>query len=133
MKIVTLITCGDTAEASIIQGHLQNEGIPCFLTNQNYTNLYPSFNGIMGAGVQIQINEEDAERATNIIRKTYPEVYGDIKENINCPYCKSENLKISFGKHKYMKYFFILFSLLLIFPLSKIKTSYICKDCKAEF
>ena len=133
MRVVSLITCDDSAEASIIQGHLQNEGIPCFLTNQNFTNLYPNFNGVMGTGVQIQVNESDFERAAEIIKETHPEVYGNIQEKVSCPNCKSESVKISFGKRKYLKYFYIFLSLLLFYPLEKIKISYICKDCKTEF
>jgi len=133
MKIIPLMTCNDNVEAKLIQGHLQNEGIPCFLTNQNYTNLYPGMSGSMGTGIQIQVNEEDAERASDIIRKTYPESYGNLKEKVSCPNCKSENIKISFGKHKYLKYLYFFVSLLTFIPMSKVETSYICKDCKKEF
>lgn len=133
MKTVTLMTCGDSVEASIIQGHLQNEGIPCFLTNQHYTSLYPSFNGTLGTGVQILVRDADLERAAEIIKKVYPELYGDLQLKVTCPNCKSERIKISFGEKRFLKYFYVFLSMLMLYPLAKIKTDYICKDCKTKF
>ena len=42
MKTVKLITCNDAAQAHIIQGALENEGIESILHNENFSTLYLS-------------------------------------------------------------------------------------------
>ncbi len=133
MKIVTLMTCGDSAEANIIKGHLQNEEIPCFLTNQNYTDLYGGMSFKLGTGIQIQIREEDLEKAAKIIRETYPEQYGQVEVKTVCPKCGSGNVKLKFTKPRFKMFLLVILSVLAMVPATKVRTEYFCKDCKAVF
>jgi len=45
------MTIDSLAEAHMIKGRLLNEGIDCFLTNENITNLMPHYNNMLGSGV----------------------------------------------------------------------------------
>ncbi len=54
MSTVVLKTCNTPFEANLIKGMLENKDINCFLTNENFSNLMPHYNGIMGAGVQVK-------------------------------------------------------------------------------
>ncbi|WP_083631338.1 putative signal transducing protein [Labilibacter marinus] len=50
-----LITCDNAFEANLIKGRLESEDIPCILTNENISNLLPSYNHLMGSGVQVLV------------------------------------------------------------------------------
>jgi Zn finger protein HypA/HybF involved in hydrogenase expression len=128
MSQVKLITCGDTWEAHIIKDKLQNEGIRCFLTNQNFTNLMPHFNGVMGAGIQVFVREVDLENARQLIRdKLEPE-----NEEIICPHCRSKDIKLGLGKLKGLKIFNVIIALLCVLPFGNLKPKYFCNQCKEE-
>ncbi|TLX76548.1 DUF2007 domain-containing protein [Labilibacter sediminis] len=126
-KTVKLITCNTSQEANIIKGRLSNEGIYAIITNENFTDLMPHFNGIMGAGVQILVNEDDYERAYELIQ---PE---DNSKPITCPYCHSKNIKFGLGSRKKHIIFQVILSLLVAIPFGNIKATYYCKDCNNDF
>lgn len=60
MKTVKLITCSDAAQAHIIQGALENEGISSLLHNENMSTLLRGYiNDI--AGVDVLVDEANYE------------------------------------------------------------------------
>lgn len=61
MKTVRLTTCASTFEAHCIKGQLESEGICCVMNNE-IMSTYPPL-----SGVDIFVNEEDLERAKEII------------------------------------------------------------------
>ncbi len=128
MKTVRLLTCENTIEAHFIKGRLLNEGIDCFLTNQNFTILMPLYNNMMGSGIQIIINEDDYSKARGIIAD---KIYPDNTELI-CPNCGSSNIKLGLGRSKGFKIFNIIIALISFLPIGNIKPKYSCKDCKTE-
>ena len=67
MATIRLTTCDNAVEANMIKNLLTNEGITCFLTNENFTSLMPNYTGMMGAGIQIMIDEKDAEKASGFL------------------------------------------------------------------
>ncbi|WP_410647830.1 putative signal transducing protein, partial [Bacteroides cellulosilyticus] len=72
MKTVKLITCSDAAQAHIIQGALENEGISSLLHNENMSTLLRGYiNDI--AGVDVLVDE--AFPATVVPNPHYPEFY----------------------------------------------------------
>ena len=129
MKMIKLITLNNAQEAHILQGRLENEGIECFLTNENFTNLVPVFNNMLGSGVQIQVAEEDFEKAREIIKdKLAPE-----NQDLVCPYCGSGHVALGMGQKKGLKIFSLLLSAVNFIPMGNMKPVYYCKDCGAEF
>ena len=53
-------------EANLAKTKLDAYGIPCFLTEENFTNLYPIRNAIF-PGVRLHIFEIDQERVKEIL------------------------------------------------------------------
>ncbi|MDD2411683.1 MAG: DUF2007 domain-containing protein [Dysgonamonadaceae bacterium] len=128
MKTVILITSESLAEAHILKGRLLNEGIDCFLTNENFVNLMPLCNNMLGSGIQLMINERDSKKAREILKyKIEPS-----KMELNCPNCGSQNIGLGLGKRKGFKIFNIIIALLSAFPMGNLKLDYYCKDCKTE-
>lgn len=66
---IRLMSCNSVPEAHMIKGRLNNEGIDCFLKNEESTNVLPMFNNMNGGGVQIMVFEKDRDRAEQIINE----------------------------------------------------------------
>ncbi len=126
MAIINLTTCYNLIDASFIKNNLENEGVECFLTNEITSTLVPFYNGMMNAGIQIMINEEDYEKASLLINKP-------LENPVICPNCNSTNIKFGFGKKKGLKILGVFLSVLVEIPFGNIKRNYYCKDCKTEF
>ncbi|HPT13521.1 MAG TPA: DUF2007 domain-containing protein [Bacteroidales bacterium] len=127
MATVILMTCNTIAEAHLVKGMLENHGISSFINNENFSNLMPQFNGMMGAGVQVVVDEADYKQAI--------ELAGLKSENneLTCPECHSANIGFGLGTRKAGKIMTIFFSLLSGTPFGNIRNNYYCKDCGAEF
>ncbi|MCG8580536.1 MAG: DUF2007 domain-containing protein [Bacteroidales bacterium] len=126
MKTIRLMTCESAVEANIIKGRLKNEGIECFIANENFSNLMPNYNNIMGSGAQILIRENDLELARQTLEM-------EAKKQLVCPQCQSQNVKISLGNNKIRKLVIIFISLITATPFNNINVNYICKDCQSVF
>lgn len=132
MAIITLTTCNTSFEANLIKGMLENNGIECFLSNENFTTLMPMYNGVMGAGVQILIEESDLGQAQELLDANQEQVETD-EYLIACPNCKSTNIQFGLGTGKLKKLLLILLSVFTSNPFGNIRNLYLCKDCKTEF
>ena len=127
MTTMILTTCNTSFEANLMKGMLENNGIRCFLTNENFSNLMPHYNGMMGSGVQVMIDESDQEKAQSLISSPS-------KENaIVCPNCNSSNVQFGLGTNKIKKLIVVLISLITWIPFGNIKNIYCCRNCKTEF
>lgn len=127
MRTVILTTCENAAEAHIIQGALENEGIESILHNEIMSTMLPNYYGIMGMGVQVLVLEKDYEQALKIVEAGRP-LNGTL-----CPYCGSSQISRTWGKRKGLKAFFAAISILSCVPLGNIKTIYRCHQCGEEF
>ena len=67
MKVIRLMTCESAFKANLIKAKLESEGIPSFVTNENFSALLPNFNRFLGVGIQVMIFESDLERAKEIL------------------------------------------------------------------
>jgi len=107
---------------------LANEGIECFLTNENYTSLYPGRNNWIGHGIQIMVKEIDLEKARVIIK--------DILEpqitEVLCPHCKSQNIVIG-SANPLLRLFSIMLAIMAAFPFGTPKPKFYCRNCGRKF
>lgn len=122
MEIVRLISCNTAFDANIIKSKLESEDIECFITNENFSTLYPFMTG----GIDVMINEKDMDRAKEIISD-------ETSTEIVCPNCASKNVQLGLGNNKIKKLFIILIAVLSFSPVGNIKSRYKCKDCKTLF
>lgn len=125
MKVVRLITCYSSIEAADIQQKLEISGIKSFLTNENFSNLAPHYNGIYGGGIHIMIREEDVVEAIEIVNP-------ERSKNELCPFCGSDKIKYGIGTRRMTKIATVLMSLLVLIPFGNIRNKYYCANCKNE-
>jgi len=126
MKTITLLTCDNIQEAYILKGRLENEGIYCFIKNENYSNLKPNFNNVYGYGPQLVINEKDLEKSRKIL---YDNVEGGKQINI-CPRCGSANIGLGRSRNIIARFFIVLIAILFVIPLRKKPPKIYCRECK---
>ena len=124
MKQVILKTYENSFNAHLAMNKLENEGIDCFIANENFSNLMPHYFQILGSGVHLYVNENDFERASKLVSLQEEFV------SITCPNCGSSNIKFGFDKKKIGKWILTFFSTVQI---NNIKKHFICKECKTEF
>lgn len=65
-KIIIYSSFDNVIEANIAKTKLDAYGIPCFLTEENFTNLYPIRNDIF-PGVRLHIFEKDFDQTKEIL------------------------------------------------------------------
>ena len=128
METVRLMTVDNLTEAHIIKGRLLNEGIDCFLTNENFTNLMPMYNNMLGSGIQVFVSKNNLDKAVELLQdKIEPN-----NTELICQNCGSKNIGLGLGNRKAFILFNIIIALLSFFPLGNLKPKYYCKDCKTE-
>lgn len=68
MSLVTIKTFTDSHEANICKGHLESEGIKCFVNNETFIGASPLLQNAVG-GYQLQCSENDAKKALEILEE----------------------------------------------------------------
>ncbi len=68
-KIIIYSAFDNAIEANIAKTKLDAYGIPCFLTEENFTGLYPLRNDIF-PGVRLHIFEKDFDQAKEVLEDT---------------------------------------------------------------
>lgn len=128
MRFVTVRTVDNSYQAHFIKNMLEDEGIDCIVTNENFTTLMPYLNGILGSGIQILVDKNDVEKAIQVIESK-------VSKNVQvCPFCNSKNIRYGLGtKHKLKKIIAIIISLVVGSTFRHIQQTYFCSECKLEF
>ena len=65
-KIIILHAFDNVIVANLAKTKLDAYGIPCFLTEENFTGLYPLMNNIF-PGVRLHVFEKDFQQAADIL------------------------------------------------------------------
>ncbi len=65
-NIIVFDSYDTSIQASLVKTKLDAYGIPCFLTGENFVNLYP-FRNELFSGVQLFIFEKDKDRVVEIL------------------------------------------------------------------
>lgn len=71
-EIVVFRQFDNTIEANIARTKLDAHGIPCFLTGENFSNLYPAL-PLTALKVRLHIFAADREKAIRILDDSVPE------------------------------------------------------------
>ncbi|MDA0178114.1 putative signal transducing protein [Mesoflavibacter profundi] len=121
-----------SAEAQIIKGRLESEGIEVFLSDHLTIDTDPLVSNAIG-GVKLKVLAKDALKAQHILETINKYSVDDNGNAIQCPNCNSSKVAM-FSTIKDFKSFFsfmvgFLFGTLPFYA----KDKYRCNDCKTEF
>jgi hypothetical protein len=112
-------------EANIAKTKLDAYGVPCFLTEENMSNLYPG-QPFMAFKVRLHLFGKDEERALQILTEENVRIESDSSHR--CPKCNSSRIVRDFPKESADNLAFVFFGVL--FPHKKVNR---CIDCDNEF
>ena len=124
-KIIVFKRFDSSIDANLAKTKLDAYGIPCFLTEENLTNLYPLQNIIL-FGVRLHIFSKDHGEAEQILS----EVHQNQDEITVCPRCRSRNVFMEQTENFGRRMLSLLGSIFFVIPLPKV---YRCHDCHHEF
>ena len=125
-----------SAEAQIIKGRLEAEGIQVFLTDNITIDTDPLVSNAIG-GVKLKVLQHQVSEAEAILKSIKKYSINDEGNAINCPNCNGEKIEL-FSTIKDLKSFFaFIFASITTLFVSTLpiysKHKYRCEDCKTEF
>ena len=88
MDFVVLKSFTNYIDAHIILGRMQEEGVDCWLNNENTTTIMPIWTTAIG-GIQLMVQGEHLQKASDVLKVIEQEK----KENISCPKCNSRDVE----------------------------------------
>jgi predicted RNA-binding Zn-ribbon protein involved in translation (DUF1610 family) len=128
MNFVVVWSYDNYIPAHIAMGRLKEDGIVCWLKDENTVTIDPILSNAIG-GIKLMVEREEAERAAGILRK----LDNEHKSLHPCPKCGSLNIELVSTPRKASNWFstmwgFLTFSLAM--PVDKV---YHCFDCSHEY
>lgn len=128
-KTIRLITCEDAFRARLIQGALQNEGIPAVIHNENMSGVLRGFTPTL-TGVDIWVYEHDYQAARELLERNQM-----IPEQLKyCPVCGSDNIRLGLKKGKRLRALLAgVLALLSTAPPGTEHWEWHCRQCGARF
>ena len=122
--IIVLRKFDNSIEANIVKTKLDAFGVPCFLTEENLTQLTTP---LLSGGIRLHIFARDKEKAVQITEKSYVSKTEDDQFR-QCPRCRSIRLlgNHSDGIHSRM-------TKAITDTILGLSKSYYCLDCGEEF
>ncbi len=128
-KLVTVASFDNPMRAEILASRLEAEGIPTFLGDAEMMSINPLWSPALG-GVKVQIREDDAERALEIMREAVPPGReGSGEPGPVCPHCGCDQT----FREKYSWRWAALAILLLGIPLLFESVKWKCSRCCRTF
>lgn len=140
-NIVIFMTFGDLTEAHLIKGILDDNGIPCFLSDENTLSVYPLYNQGLG-GIKLSVFERDLEIAARVIKEQQEEtIIPEEQEDLNnssdttpvCPVCGSHN--VAYGASVCRKYGWLTILVSIIYKYTRVavRKRFHCFNCGNDF
>jgi ribosomal protein L37AE/L43A len=89
MNFVPLESFDNYIDAHIAFGRMEEEGIRCWLKDENTVTVTPFFNNAVG-GIKLMVDKEQQEQAKNLLIQFQQEK----KSKLACPNCGSHDIEL---------------------------------------
>lgn len=128
MEFVLLNAYNNYIEAHIAKGVLEEQGIGCWLKDENTVTIDPILTNAVG-GIKIMVAKADAERAWEVLTQLRKEQ----KMAVVCPKCGSHNVELVSTPRKPVNWLSAISTFFVgDYALTVEKVNH-CFDCKHEF
>ncbi len=128
MQFVPIYSYDNYVSAHIAMGRLEEDGINCWLKDENTVTIDPILTNAVG-GIKLMVASSQAERATGILRT----LANEHKALNPCPKCGSLNIDLVSSPRKasnwasvYIGFFFTSYAM-------PVETVYHCFNCSHEY
>jgi hypothetical protein len=128
MDFVPVASYTNYIDANIILGRLQEDGINCWLKDDNIVTLDPILTNAVG-GIKLMVPATDAMKVLQILRN----INKEIKAKFSCPKCNSHNLEFVSTPRKLSNWISVLTFGIFASYAPAVEKVYHCFDCEAEF
>ena len=128
----TIATFTYSAEAQVVKGRLESEGIKVFLADHHTIDTDPLISNAIG-GVKLNIYEKDREKALEIFDAINRYSLDDGGEMLLCPRCKSSKVEMFTTVRDPKSLMFFLFSFLINALPIYTRYEYSCENCNYKF
>ncbi len=88
MNFVPIWSYDNYVPAHLAMGRLQQEGITCWLKDENTVTIDPLLSNAVG-GIKLMVAEDQAKEAFALLRQ----LEQDHRHSYRCPHCKSPNIQ----------------------------------------
>jgi len=136
-KIITFESYYDPMLAHIIRTKLEDNGIHCFIADENMIGVNPLYNQAVG-GVKLKIFERDLQKCRDILaadgdlhEQDHYEIDEDTDSAVICPYCASTNVGYGITTEKKSSWLTSLLSTIFL-PFTADKQWH-CFNCRRDF
>jgi hypothetical protein len=121
-----------SAEAMIVKGRLESDGIDVFMADNNTIDTDPLVSNAIG-GVKLFVRAADATKAKEILAEISRYAVDNNGNNIACPVCNGTKVEVmSTVRDGKGLAAFLVGMLLSAFPFF-VKYKYHCNNCGSEF
>lgn len=128
MDFTPIQSYSNYVDAHLDMGLLENEGVRCWLKDENTVTTFPVWTNAVG-GIKLMVLQEQEERARELLKI----LDTSRKEKISCPYCKSHDIELVTTPRKPGNWFSVLIGLLLVSFAPPVEKVYHCFNCGKEF
>lgn len=127
-RYIALERFDDYVSAHIALGRLEEDGINCWLKDENTVTIDPILTNAVG-GIKLMVLEQQAGRASEILAQ----IAAEYKASQACPKCNSHNIMLVTSPRKLSNWISALAGTILGNFAMGIRKNYKCFDCQAEF
>jgi predicted RNA-binding Zn-ribbon protein involved in translation (DUF1610 family) len=128
MEFAVLQSFTNYMDAHILMGKLEEEGIRCWLKDENTLTIDPILTNALG-GIKLMVTKEQYERALSIVQ----EMQAEKRKKYTCPQCGSSDIEYIVTPRKLSNWLGAIGGFLFGDLAIGIKKTWRCFHCQAEF
>jgi len=128
MEFISIRSFDNYVSAHIAAGRLEEDGIRCWLKDENTVTIDPILTNAVG-GIKLMVPASQAERATNILRV----LESEHKKLTPCPKCSSLNIDLVTSPRKGSNWASVLIGFFVTGFAMPVEKVYHCFDCGHEY
>ena len=128
MSFVPVRAFDNYISAHIAMGRLQEDGIDCWLKDENTVTIDPILTNAIG-GIKLMVDSSQSEKAAAILRT----IDNEYKAAHPCPKCHSLNIELVSTPRKASNWFSALWGFLTFSMAMPVDKVYHCFDCGREY
>jgi hypothetical protein len=128
MEFILLQSFTNYIDAHILMGRLEEEGIQCWLKDENTVTIDPILTNAIG-GIKLMVAETQFERASDLLQQYVREK----RSHLKCPRCGSGNIELISSPRKAMNWFSALAGFFMGDYAVAAEKTWHCFDCQSEF
>jgi DNA-directed RNA polymerase subunit RPC12/RpoP len=128
MKILLLDSFDNYIEAHLIMGRLKDDGINCWLQDENTITIIPILSPSAGE-IKLMVTEDDFAKAKALLDQFAEEK----KTWYSCPYCGSRNIEYITNTRKTSGWISAAVTWMLGSYAKAANKTWHCFDCKKDF